>query len=89
MKRRSTRLANAKRVLTDKSQDQGSAFSAHHLDESNVVSGSTLNNPNPNMSTLMSYNDFTVSSHTLHLFHIFIFINFFIFNHLLISSNFY
>lgn len=58
VKRRSMRLANAKRVLTEKSQNQTSMPDHHYLDDSKVLSGSTLVKPNPNLS-LISYSDFT------------------------------
>jgi len=67
LKRRSVRLAHAKRVLQERN-GPGSSENAENTfaseDDVKVVSGSTLvQSTNSNMS-LISYNDFTVSSCT-------------------------
>lgn len=62
LKRRSIRLAHAKKALKERNANQTTSDLDLHQDDDamKVVSGSTLVTPNANMS-LISYNDFTVS----------------------------
>jgi len=58
LKRRSIRMANAKRVLKEQNTNTSTLENTMSSDV-NVVSGSTLVRSNPNNISLVSYNDFT------------------------------
>ena len=61
LKRRSIRMANAKRVLIEQNTNTPTLENTMSSSDVNVVSGSTLVQSNPNNISLVSYNDFTVS----------------------------